>query len=149
MDGPTLAGYVEFLRDYAQINTTYLPDGSPYIDYSYKVAVKTCSETMGTIDAFLYTSAVYNLATDVLYTIAKDQPDQTYFASYQKKYQIHTLVPGVVKSASDESTSSSLVVPMFFDRLTMGQLQNLKTPYGRMYLSIVQDLGSLSLFGIM
>ena len=29
MDGPTLTGYVSFIRNIMQIDTTLLPDGSP------------------------------------------------------------------------------------------------------------------------
>lgn len=145
---PSLVGYLAFIRDYMEISTAILPDGDPVIEFSYEFAKKTCTETLGSIDKFLYTNAVYNLAGDTLLTYGKDQPNKTFFAEVQKKYQLNTFVPGVVDGAHDESTGSSLLVPDQFKRLTIGNLQNLKTPYGRLYLQIVQDLGSLSLFGM-
>jgi hypothetical protein len=145
MNGPTLAGYVDFIRDVMGINSTILPANSPWIEFSFKLSNATCSNTIGLLDEFLYETAVYNLAGDTLLTYTVDQPGQTFFKDVQKKYQLQTFVPGIIKSAADESTSSSMVVPEAFNKLTIGQLQNLKTPYGRLYLQIAQDLGSLSL----
>jgi hypothetical protein len=96
----------------------------------------------------LYSNAVYNLATSILLTNAQDQAGQNFFQTYQQQYDLRAFVGGVIQSGSDESTSSSMVVPKQFDNLTIQNLQNLKDPYGRQYLSIVQSLGSLSLMGI-
>lgn len=145
MSRPTLVGYIEFIRDIMGINDVILPADSPWIEFSFNLSSATCSDTIGLLDDFLFETAVYNLAGDTLLTYATDQPGQTFFKDVQKKYQLQTFVPGVIKAAADESTSSSMVVPEAFNRLTIGQLQNLKTPYGRLYLQIAQDLGSLSL----
>lgn len=152
MGEPNLEGYVTFLRDIAGLNTTVLPDNSPVIAFSYNLAINICIDLLSIIPQipgnFLYTTAVYNLATDTLFTYAQDQPNQTYFAQVQQKYQLHSLVPGVISFAGDEGTQSTMVVPDAFKHMTIANLQNLKTPYGRTYLSIVQDVGSLSLLGI-
>ena len=152
MSGPTLAGYVTFLRGTVGINTTVLPDTSSYIEWSYQMSTNLVWQVLKYLptppDQFLYTQAVYNLATDFLISNATDQPGSTYFADYQRKYNLRAFVGGVIQSASDETTSSNMVVPKQFDALTIQNLQSLKTPYGRMYLSIVQSLGSLSLMGI-
>ena len=152
MGEPNLTDYVTFLRNIAGINTTYLPDGSPVIEFSYNMAINICTDLLATIPQipgnFLYITAVYNLATDFLYTYAQDQTGQNYFTQVQQKYQLHTLVSGVVSFAGDEGTQSTLTVPEAFKGLTIGNLQNLKTPYGRTYLQIAQDFGSLSLLGV-
>lgn len=152
MNGPTLDGYVTFLRSIVGINTTVLPNGTPVIEWSYQMATNLVWEVLRYLpsppDQFLYTNAVYNLATDFLLTNATDQAGQSFFSSYQAKYNLRAFVGGVIQSASDESTSSSMVVPKQFDALTIQNLQNLKTPYGRQYLATVQSLGSLSLMGI-
>ena len=145
---PSLAGYIDFIRNTMGIDTTILPNGNSVIDFSYEFAVKTCTETLGTISQFLYVNAVYNLAGDTLLTYGKDQPGKTFFKDVQQKYQLNTFVPGVVDGAHDETTGSSMLVPDQFKKLTIGNLQNVKTPYGRLYLQIVQDLGSLSLFSM-
>ena len=36
-----------------------------------------------------------------------------------------------------------MTVPKAFDELTIGNLQNLKTPWGRVYLGIAQSYGTL------
>lgn len=145
---PSLAGFIDFIRNTMGITTTILPDGAPVIEFSYEFSKQTCTESLGIISEFLYTNAVYNLAGDTLLTYGKDQPNQSFFKDVQQKYQLNTFVPGVVDGAHDETTGSSLLVPDQFKKLTIGNLQNLKTPYGRLYLQIVQDLGSLSLFTI-
>lgn len=150
--GPTLSGYVTFIRDIMGINTTILPDNSPYIPYSYNFAVNICTELMAVIPQipgqFLYETAVYNLAGDTLLSSAVDQTGQTFFKQAQQKYQLNTFVSGVVSFAGDEGTQSTLTVPESLKQLTIGNLQNLKTPYGRVYLQIAQDFGSLSLLGV-
>lgn len=152
MEGPTLSGYVSFIRNIMGINTTLLPDNSPYIEFSYNLAINICTDLLTLIPQipgeFLYITAVYNLAGDTLLTYAVDQPGQTFFSQAKQKYQLNTFVSGVVSFAGDEGTQSTLTVPDSLKHLTIGNLQNLKTPYGRTYLAIVQDFGSLSLLGV-
>ena len=152
MDGPTLTGYVSFIRNIMQINTTLLPDGSPVIEFSYNLAINICTDLLTQIPQipgqFLYITAVYNLAGDTLLTYAVDQPNQNFFTQAKQKYQLTSFVSGVVSFAGDEGTQSTLTVPEALKGLTIGNLQNLKTPYGRTYLQIAQDFGSLSLLGV-
>jgi len=134
------------------INTTILPDSSPTIEFSYNFAINICTDLLSIIPQipgqFLYITAVYNLAGDTLLTYGIDQTGQTFFKQAQQKYQLNTFVSGVVTFAGDEGTQTSLTVPEAMKHLTIGNLQNLKTPYGRTYLQIAQDFGSLSLLGI-
>jgi hypothetical protein len=51
-------------------------------------------------------------------------------------------VAGVIGSSADETTSESLVVPEAMKNLTLQNLQNLKTPYGRQYLYFAQAFGT-------
>lgn len=152
MEGPSLSGFIAFLRNIVGINTTVLPDNAPVIEFSYNMAINICTDLLVTIPQipgeFLYITAVYNLATDTLLTYAQDQSGQTFFTQVQQKYQLHALVPGVISFAGDEGTQSTMVVPDAFKHMTIANLQNLKTPYGRTYLGIAQDFGSLSLMGI-
>ena len=59
------------------------------------------------------------------------------------QYNVLSFVAGVVNSTSDEGTSMGLTVPKAFEEYTIANLQNLKTPYGRAYLSISQSYGTL------
>jgi hypothetical protein len=152
MNEPTLEGYLEFLRNIVGLTTTVLPNNSYYIEWSYRMSVNLVWDVLRNIpsppDQFLYEQAVYNLGADFLLGNAVDVSGQDFFAKYQQKYNLRAFVGGVIESASDETTSSSMVVPEAFNNLTIQNLQSLKTPYGRMYLSIVQSLGSLSLMNI-
>ena len=152
MEGPSSSGFIAFLRNIVGINTTVLPDNAPVIEFSYNMAINICTDLLVTIPQipgeFLYITAVYNLSTDTLLTYAQDQSGQTFFTQVQQKYQLHALVPGVISFAGDEGTQSTMVVPDSFKHMTLANLQNLKTPYGRTYLGIAQDFGSLSLMGI-
>jgi hypothetical protein len=152
MSGPTEAGFLTFIRDIMQIDNTILPDDNWAISFSYNYSINICLPLIGSIpqipENFLYSTAVYNLAADTLLTYAIDQPGQDYFARYQQQYKLKALVPGVVERAQDESTSTDLFVPDFFKDMTLQNLQNLKTIYGRTYMQIAQSFGNLSLLNI-
>lgn len=152
MAGPTPAGYLAFLRDVVRIPEEALPDDDPVIEFSYNYAINTTLDLMKYIpqtpDEFLYSTAIYNLATHILMVWAHDQPGSDFFQKIQKQYQLHSLVAGAVKMAKDESTSTELKVPSFFNNITFSVLDYMKTPWGRMYLEIAQSIGSLSLMNI-
>lgn len=140
---PTLAGYIEFLRDIVQIPVSVLPDSSPYIQLSYDLSKEIVYEGFNCISSVLYTNGVYNLATDILINIAQDTPPSTFWTDLREKYGINAFVAGVIQSSADENTSQSLVVPEFFKELTMSNLMNMKTPWGRAYLALAQQWGSI------
>jgi hypothetical protein len=68
---------------------------------------------------------------------------ETFFLNLRTAWKINSFVPGVIASDSDESTSNSLLNPEFMKMFTMGDLQRLKTPWGRQYLQIAMDYGSI------
>lgn len=138
---PTLIGYTAFLRDPVGIPTIALPDGAPAIAFSLAISEAIVSQWLECIDQDIYTLAVYNLATDRLLNFAQDQAGQTFFVDIRKQMGLNSFVSGVIQSSFDQGTGESLVVPDFFKSLTLMDLQNLKTPYGRQYLSFAQMLG--------
>lgn len=97
--------------------------------------------------------------TTFQYTLAVDSPVQTnpgpatvaanaavtewYWAKFRQMFNITAFAPGVISSASDLTTSSGLLNQDFFRGLTIGDLQLLKTPYGRNYLAIAQNYGTI------
>lgn len=143
MLAPTIAGFTDFIRNVMGISTVNLPDDSVYIRYAFDVAIEVVNMQLQLASPVMYTLAVYNLAGDNLINYAPDQPGQTYFSDIRKTFNITAFVAGVVQSASDEGTSDSLLVPDAFRGLTMSDLQNLKTPYGRQYLGIAQRYGTI------
>ena len=54
-----------------------------------------------------------------------------------------TIWSGVITGAGDNSTSAQRLVPDFFKDLSLADLQMLQDPWGRRYLMIAQQFGSL------
>jgi hypothetical protein len=127
------------------ISTDNLPDNADVIPMAYSVALEIVNDALAGASSLMYTLAVYNLAGDNLINYAPDpaSPPGTanYFSSLRDKWNILKFVSGVVQSSSDGSTSNSLVVQEAAKNFTLGNLQNLKTPYGRTYLAIAQNYG--------
>lgn len=149
---PTLAGFLSFIRSVMGIDPLYLPDDSVAINWAYSVALMivnpdltlvTAGPPSAPLSVSLYELCVYNLAGDNLINYAPDQPGRTFFAEQRKNLGISTFAAGVVSSTSDDGDSVSLAVPDSLKMLTMAQLQNLKTPYGRTYLGYAQTSGTL------
>lgn len=63
------------------------------------------------------------------------------FTAARRGFKIASFAPGVIGSTSDLSTSAGLLNPDFLRGLTLEDLQLLKTPYGRAYLSLAQKYG--------
>lgn len=142
---PTVDGFTQFLRCVVGIPITALPDCSLAITRAFDNAIQIVNLQIAAASCLLYDEAVYNLATDYLITWAPDQQGQTFFAKLRGKdgYNITAFTAGVIQATADEGTSESMLVPDFFKQLTLADLQNLKTPYGRAYLAIAQRAGSL------
>jgi len=170
MAGPTLSGFLQFVRNTMGITTAVLPDNSPWIQLALAVSLAIVNPDLAslavpqvdstgaslnpgnpTIDS-LYTQAVYNLAADNLINYAQDVPDAPavagsgdpglpFFQWTRKQLNINGFVPGLLQSSSDEGTSSSYVVQDAAKMFTLKDLQNLKTIYGRTYLGIAQGFG--------
>jgi hypothetical protein len=138
----TKAGFLAFLRA-AGFTTVVLPDASTDIDTALALSLEIVY--LGILDAspLYYDQAVYNLATSNLIELAQDQTGQTFFSALRTKFNILNFVPGLISSTADENTSESLLNPEFMKKLTIADLQYLKTPYGRAYLAIAQRIGSV------
>lgn len=142
---PTRDGFLTFLRCMVGIPTTALPDCSTAVDAAFANALEIVNLQINCASPLLYGEAVYNLATDYLINWAPDQPGSKFFSDLRGKdgYNITAFTAGVISSTNDESTGETMLVPDFFKQLTLADLQNLKTPYGRAYLAIAQRAGSL------
>ena len=143
---PTLSDFQTFITSVMGISTSVLPSNSPVITWSFDFAYDWVAQELSGLTAqpgswTMYQRAVYNLAADTLINWAQDTPPSTYFANLRKDFGCNSFVAGVIQSSSDEGTSESLLVPEAFARLTIANLGNLKTPYGRAYLGIAQSFG--------
>jgi hypothetical protein len=125
-----------------------LPSTSPYICTSYEYATEMVNYLLDIASPILYVQAIYNLAGDFLCNMAQDistlpPPDNTYWTNLRTTLGTNSFVPGIINAANDQDTSAALMTPLNLQNLTLGDLQNLKTPWGRMYLSIAQSVGTL------
>ena len=136
----SLADFEDFIYSIVGVPMSALPANSPTIPFSYNFALAT---VLLQLPADVYPVAVNNLGFHFLVTFAKDQTGQSYFSDLQSQYGLDSFTPGVISSTADQSTSNSLLNPDFMRNLTMGDLQQAKTPWGRMYLSIAQNFGPL------
>lgn len=142
-DQPNVTDLTTFLRTFAGVPVTALPDGSPFIDWSLSYAQEVTLQALMQVGVDYYLFAVYLLATSFLVNWCPDQTGQTYFADLQKKYNLNGFTGGVVQSSADQSTSQTMLTPQFLSGLTVQQLQALKDPYGRQWLSMQQGLGNI------
>lgn len=137
---PTVSGFLAFIRNVMGINVTALPDTEPAIQDAFDLAIATVNLTLNVVP-IVYTLAVYNLAGDQLINWAPDQPSQKFFRDLRAELKISAFAAGVVASSGDDGTNVSLATPDYMKQLTLSDLQNLKTPYGRAYLAAAQKYG--------
>lgn len=164
---PTLAGFKTFIRQTMGIDTTILPDADPVIPMAFAVALAIVNPALKCValpsgDAAgaslnsggltIYTLAVYNFAADRIINFAQDQPGAEpvdgsgdpglpFFQWQRKQLNINGFVPGVIESSNDETTGENFVVQEAAKQFTLANIQQLKTIYGRQYLSLAQDWG--------
>jgi hypothetical protein len=139
---PSLAGLQDFIANMMGIPTSALPLDAPVISDSYDYSISVTNALLqSVVPGPLYALAVYNLAGDYIVNYAIDQNGQVYFAELRKTLNINAPYPGVVQAASDEGSSVSMMVPKFYDDLTLNDMQLLRTPWGRNYLAIAQRVG--------
>lgn len=139
-DTPNIVDFLTFLRNSVQIPSAALPGTSDWPQYALTQATAiVLSAPLGV----LYTLAVYNCATHILYTITPDVAGQNYFSNARSNKGLGLIAPstGLVAASSDETTSVTLASPDWAKRLTVGQLQMMKTPWGREYLAYAQSYG--------
>lgn len=151
---PNLTDFLTFLREYVRIDPLYLPDNSLAIVYAFQAAMAKTPSDLAAIPSFpvspqnpmpwsTYAFAVYNLGADRIINFAHDQDGRTYFKDMRKDLGINTFRAGVVASSGGTGNSQSTLNPEFMKNLTMGDLQNMKTSYGRDYLDAIQTIGPL------
>ena len=144
-DQPTIDGFTTFLRGTVGIDPLNLPDNAPVIADAFAVACAWVALPLAPLP--IYALAVYNFGADYVINYAPDQPGRTFFKDTLIGYNISLFTPGVIASSSDDGTAQSRLNPEFMKHLTLGDLQQLKTPYGRAYINIAQQYGA-SIWGI-
>lgn len=140
---PNEADYLLFLRQGVGIRAEDLPADSMWIPATFGMAVGTVTLALdlSTVTP-IYSLAVYNFGADRLINFALDQPNRSFFTDLRNRLGITSFAAGLVSSSGDNAGSSqSLEVIEAAKRLTVTQLQMMKTPYGRNYIGFAQQYG--------
>lgn len=140
---PSLADYLIFIRDGMGISAAYLPDDSLWIDATYNIALEKVNEVINRASPRIYTLMVYNYAADRLINYAADPDGQCFFQDLRKGFNINSQTMGMIQSSSDQGTSQSLLNPDWMRKMTLTNLEMMKTPYGRTYLGFAQEYGQV------
>ncbi len=135
----SLSGFIEFVRSDMAVTAEQVPDSSPSLSLAYGGAVEWVNRDIEMVMPNLYAVAVYNLAASFLVNYGSE----SVFSGFRESLKLNRLHVGVISSASDDSTSSQRLVPDFFKDLSLADLQMLQDPWGRRYLMIAQQFGSL------
>ena len=146
---PTLAGFQCFIANVMKVPSTALSMSDPVIAFAFNLAMNIvnpqlrCASNNDPNQPNIYAVAVYNLAADFLVNNAQDSGASTFFADLRTTLNLNAPVTGVLTSTSDTGSAASYYVPESLQNLTIGQLQAMRTPWGRTYLSVAQSVGSL------
>lgn len=141
--GPTFEGFKDFVYNSMVVPPAALPDTSPYLLLAYNVALETVNESFACFGPNIYTLMVYNFGGDFLVNYTPDQPGQTYFKDLREALGLNKFVPGLISESHDEATGQSWMIPDIFKEMNLSELELLKTPWGRFYLSQAQKYGRL------
>lgn len=110
---------------------------------AWAVACATVNTLINVHSPIYYNLAMYNFAADYLFQNCVDQECSTYWLDERKKWRTSAFTAGVVAGTADLTTSATIEVPDNLKDLSLFDLQQLKTPYGRAYMAIAQKFGDL------
>lgn len=114
---------------------------------SLAIAQEIVNTALSQLSPSIYVLAVYNLAADRLINFAMDVANQTYFKDVRKAFRLTEVSVGVPSQVSDQGTAVGILNPEQMRLFTLQDLQTLRTPYGRTYMSFAQMLGR-TVFGL-
>ena len=141
--GPSATGFLAFVRGVMGLSPTTVPDASPSLAIAYAFALSFANPFAQFVDPQTYAYLVYNLAADRLVRFALDLGDGV-LTQLRQTLRLDSPAPlGIVQGASDNGTSGSLMVPDALRNLTLSDLSYLQTPWGRLYLELAQQLGTI------
>lgn len=135
----SLSGFIEFVRSDMDVTVSQVPDNSASFSLAYGGAVEWVNPDISSVMPNLYSVAVYNLGASFLVNYGTE----SVFSQFRKDHGLNDFKAGVITGAGDNSTSAQRLVPDFFKDLSLADLQMLQDPWGRRYLMIAQQFGSL------
>ncbi len=141
-NGTSLTGTVSIAPTVAITGLSSVSVLSQYLQWAFTHATSVTLIPPGDMPPILYVLACYNVGMHQLLKIAQDQSGQSFFQSQRTSYSLLSFVAGPVISSQDNGTGQTLAEPEFLKGLTVSDLDLLKTPWGREYLSYSQQYGS-------
>ena len=140
---PNLPDFLTFISNAPTgITPAILPANSPWPGYALDQAIALVLDPPCS-PGILYVLAVYNCATHLLFAITPDQIGQVFFqnARSAKGYSLVQPSTGLVVSANDQGSGTTVATPKWAEGLTVSQLGFMRTPWGREYLAWAQSYG--------
>jgi hypothetical protein len=148
---PTFAGFQWFVQNMMAVPLGSMPDDS-ILQIAYDEAINLTYWALDTVPSqpttpSIYAFAVYNLGCAFLLEVAQDDPDaeppSTFWNDLRTKLGINSFLSGLITSAADQGTAESTYIPEQIKGMTLMDLQLAKSPWGRKYLMIAGQWGSI------
>jgi hypothetical protein len=145
-NSPNLTDFMNWVYAAMQIPVDALPLDSLWPTYAFNQAMALVP-CVPCVPAITYVLATYNCGGHLLIKIAIDQPDQTFFKCARDNMKFNDPEIGIVQSSSDNGSSNSFAIGSGMQNMTLSDLNFYRSPWGREYLSYIQDLGP-SIWGL-
>jgi hypothetical protein len=148
---PTFAGFQWFVANIMAVPSGSMPDDT-WLQVAYDEALNLTYYGLATVPSqpttpSIYAFAVYNLGCALLLEFAQDDPNATppgtYWSDLRTKLGINNATYGMVNSAADQGTSESMYIPEVIKGMTLFDLQLMKSPWGRTFLMISGEWGTI------
>ncbi|MDI2113066.1 hypothetical protein [Commensalibacter nepenthis] len=148
-DKATFEGFLEFVTILnLGIDNLDDPSSAEYrlLYLNYRLAVRLVPCALLCIDPYLYKQAIYNYAIHVFITLCfdinLDYLDKTKLINmgFSKGTGWRN---GIVQAASDQATSVSYMTPEFYKNMSLNDFELLRTPFGREYEKLIQQVGTI------
>lgn len=136
---PSESGFLQYIREQIQVSAEDMPDNSLSWRVAYQSAREIVNPDIQCVMPSLFTQAVYSLGMSFLVNYGVEK----IFSDTRQNLGLNNFSAGPITSASDNATSASRLVPDFYKTLSLADLQMLRDPWGRQYLMIAQQFGSL------
>lgn len=144
-DEPTIEGFIAFVHNVMGVPAGAQPDDTT-CENAFGLAQDLAFPEIRRVSTRLYRSAVYNLAASFLVQMAPDAENSSpphFWQNLRNKLGISGFAPGIIQSSSDNGTSQTWAIPEGFKNLSLADLDALKNPWGRAYIAIAQQYGTL------
>jgi hypothetical protein len=148
---PTFTGFQWFVTNIMAVPSGSMPPVS-WLQVAYDEAINLTYWALDTVPSqpttpSIYAFAVYNLGCAFLLEFAQDDsttvPPGTFWNNLRNSMNINSFLSGLITSAADQGTAESTYIPEQIKGMTLMDLQLAKSPWGRKYLMIAGQWGTI------